>query len=316
MTSLYYHPSGRIPRTGILSVAAAGLAAACFAMVYAWLMVFASSFGMDGKAMCFLFLIAFLWFWLGGLARIAAARGKIRNPAWMARAGAGIGLLAWYVQWSAWVVMSGVDASGDAFEFSLIKSFGLLCMRPDMLFAGVISTAWTNASGALQAGLLVCWCTEFCAHLLPPMLEGRERAGLPFCEAGDQWARRIAVESDFEPVGEPQTAQRLLEGDPGRFASMLVPRSPDAPGNHVRATIYRCTGPESFITIRHYEAMARESIPLPPEVVNAMAAGQPDAGCFLEVPVVELLCVPVADAEALLRQWAGEAQPSGMLAKS
>ena len=315
MTLPYYRPSGRIPRTGIAAVAAAGLAAACGAMVYAWLMVKAASFGMDLKLACFLFSLSLIWIWLDGLTRRAVARGKIRNPAWMKRAGAAIGLLAWYVQWSAWVVMDGVRASGGETDLTVIESVLRLCLRPDEMFVSAFIIPLKSASGALTFGLVVCWVVVFCVHLLPPMLAGGERAAWPFCEASDQWASKIELDREFEPIPDPAAAQRLLEADPGHFMSMLVPRTADPVGTHMRVTLYRCMGPDSFITVTHNEAMAPEAAPLPPEVFGAMVAAEPGSECFGEHPIVELLRIPLPDAEALLRRWTGDVQPGLVLSK-
>jgi hypothetical protein len=316
MTLSYYRPSGRIPRAGIVAVAAAGLAAACAAVVYAWLMVKAASFGADLKALCFLLSLSLIWIWLDGLTRRAVALGKIRNPAWMKRAGAAIGLLAWYVQWTAWVVMSGVRASGGEIDLTVIESVVWLCLRPDELFVSAFIIPLSNASGVLKVGLVVCWLVEFCFHLLPPMLAGRERAAMPFCEASDQWARKIELEPVFEPVADTNAVQRLLEDDPGRFMSMLVPRTADPVGTHIRVTLYRCMGPDSFITVTHNEEIAPEEVPLPPEALGALVAVEPESGCFREHPVVELLRLPAPDAEALLRRWSGDDHPGMVPIKS
>jgi hypothetical protein len=221
----------------------------------------------------------------------------------MGRAGAAIGMLAWYVQWSACIVIDGVRRSGDGLDFSAVEFVARLCFRPEALFTWAFQIPLVNASSALQCCLVFCWFIEFCVHLFPPMLAGRKRAGMPFCEKGEQWALEIEVETDFEPLGEPQTARLLLEADPDRFASMLVPRTEGPVGNHARVTLYRCPGPESFVTITNYEAMPLEAAPLPPEVLTAMSAASGNAECFCEEPVVELLRVPIPDVDALLRQW-------------
>lgn len=309
MTSSYYRPSGRIPRAGLVTVAAAGLAAACVGVIYAWLLVNAASFGMDLKAICFLFSLVLTWLWLTGLARLTAARGMIRNPAWMKRAGAAIGLLAWYVQWSAWVVLNRVQARGGEVDVTVIETVVRLCLRPDELFISAFLIPLMAASVALKFSLVVCWMVEFCIYLFPPMMSGRERAAMPFCEASGQWAPKIELAPDFEPVADPETAQRLLEADPGRLLAMLAPRTADPIGTHMRVTIHRCTGPESFVTVTHYTETALEAVPLPREVVGVMAAAEPKAECFWEHPIVELLRIPAPDADALLRHWAGDVLP-------
>lgn len=303
MTLAYYRPSGRIPRSGIVAIAAAGLVAIFSAQAYAWLMVNLLSLGSDLRLLCSLFAGLGIATLLSVLARWAAGHGKVRNPAWMGRAGAAIGVLAWYVQWSAYVVIDGVRMSGDALGFSVIEFVARLCLRPEALFAWAFQIPLINASIALQCGLFFCWFLEFCVHLFPPMLAGRKRASLPFCETGAQWAQEIEVETDFEPLAQPDAARRQLESDPGRFACMLVPRVEDPVGNHTRVTLYRCPGPESFITIRSYQEMPLEAAPLPSEVCNVMGDVSGNAECFCEEPVVELLRVPVPDLDALLRQW-------------
>lgn len=304
MTTSTYQASGRIPGKAIFAILTGLLAVVCSALAYAWLMAnLRSHLWPDMKPLLTVFAVLGVGMWMSRLGRRVASAGKIRNPAWMGRVGFGLGLLAWYVQWAAYIVMNGVLESGEGLDFSVLVPIVLLCLRPEAMFDWAFVIPLFDASIFMQCGVVFCWFVEFCVHVFPPMLAGRERAGMPFCETSGRWAHEIEVEADFEPLADPEAAGRRLETDPACFASMLVPRTQDAVGNHTRVTLYRCAGPESFITIRHLQQTSLDSIPLPPEAVSAMVARSPDAECFWEQPVVELLRVPLPDPDALLRRW-------------
>ncbi|MBD8528392.1 MULTISPECIES: hypothetical protein [unclassified Massilia] len=320
MTISTYHPSGRIPRQSFRALGIAGLAAAGSAVAYAWLMAYARpAVGSETGYLLTLFALLGVGISMYTFAHRAATVGKVRNPVWMGRAGAVLGLLAWYVQWAAYIVMDGIRFSGDALGFSALEFIARLCLRPGAMFDWAFTIPLIDKSMFTQCGLVFCWLVEFCVYIVPPMLAGRGRAAMPFCEAGNQWAREIEVETDFEPFADLEAVRRLIEAEPGRFAAMLVPRKEDAVGSHTRVTLYVCAGPESFITISHCEQKAVENIPLPPEVVGAMAAGASDVECYWEQPIVERLRVPLPDPNALLRRWSGQTeakcQPGPVLAK-
>lgn len=99
MTFPCYRPSGQVPRSGVLIVAMVSLAALPSAWAYAWV---------TSQVMA-LFNPLVAWgigVWLAVLVRYGATRGKIRNPRWMLWAGFCTGLLAWYVQWAAWIAIN------------------------------------------------------------------------------------------------------------------------------------------------------------------------------------------------------------------
>ena len=306
MTPLTYRPSGGIPRERLHALGVAALAVAGSALVYAWLMAYARpAVGPDTGYLLTLFALLGVGISMYMFAYRAATAGKIRHPAWMGRAGAALGLLAWYVQWAAYIVMNGMRASGDGPGFPALEFIARLCLRPGAMFDWAFTIPLIDKSVFTQFGLVFCWLIEFCVYVVPPILAGRKRAGMPFCEAGNRWAKEIEVETEFEPFADREATQRLLEAELGRFASMLVPRAQDAVGSHTRVTLYICTGPESFITIAHLEQKPVEPVPLSPDVVGVMAAGAPDAQCYTEHPIVERLRVPLPDPDALLRRWSG-----------
>lgn len=308
MTASTYHPSGRVPHAGFHALGVAGLAAVGSALVYAWLMAYLRPVLIpDLKPLLAVFALLGACVWMCVLTRRVAAAGRIRNPDWMARAAAGLGLLAWYVQWAAYIVMEGAR-SGGGLDVSALAVIADLCFRPEALFHSAFIAPLANESMPMQGGMVFCWCVEFYLHVLQPARVGRKRAGMPFCEASGQWAQKIEVETDFEPFADLEAAQRMLEAEPRRFADMLVPRAEDAVGSYTRVTLFVCTGPESFITISHCEQKAVENIPLPPEVVGAMAAGASEVECYWEQPIVELLRVPLPDSDALLRRWSAACQ--------
>lgn len=93
-SSPYYHPSLQVPLSGKLAVAIAAIATLPSAWAYAW----ASS--VCGPVANVILAVAMAR-WLALLARFAVKYGKVRHPVWMGRAGVGLGLLAWCVQWLA-----------------------------------------------------------------------------------------------------------------------------------------------------------------------------------------------------------------------
>lgn len=301
MTHPYYLPSGRVPRSGIFIVAGIGSAAVPLALIYAWLIS-------DLVIVLRPFVLWGVSAGLGALARAAAACGKVRDPRWMGRAGLGIGLLAWYIQWAAWIVKGGLDElppDDEYLAYSAIDSIARLCADPATMFYWARNIVLSKTSIFVQCGLLIAWLIEFCACVLPPMFAGRRRANAPFCENGNQWAKEMLVQADFEWIADPQSVRRELETDPTRFTSKLVRCTADPVGHHSRLTLYRCPGPESFITIHNYEPMASEAAPVPPEMKNMMDASSDNVACFGEVEerIVALLRVPLLDPEAFLREW-------------
>jgi hypothetical protein len=316
MTSLTYQPSGRIPRIGLCALLATALATTFLAQGYAWLMISAIPHSKSEVSLLFR-LLALLGMGtaLAVLARRVAAWGKIRHPAWMGWAGAAIGLLAWYVQWAACVVLGGMRDGDIGLDFSAMEFVAGLCFRPEALFVWGFEIPLINASVTMRAALIACWLIEFCAFLFPPMLAGRKRAAMPFCEKSDKWATEIDVTTDFEWLDDPQAARHLLEADPTRFASLLVPCVIEPVGNHARVTVYRCPGSDSFITIRNCREMPEEAAPLPHEVKSLIGASAGKVECFWEEPVVELLRVPIPDPDALLRHWSDAANDRGGCAR-
>lgn len=96
MSKLYYRPSGNMPPRVVITALVASIALMPIAWVYAWLNHFAPA-GLN-----LLYAIGF-----GGCcaraAFLSAKWGRARNPGGMALVGAGIGLIAWYCQWVAWL---------------------------------------------------------------------------------------------------------------------------------------------------------------------------------------------------------------------
>lgn len=249
-SSAYYQPSLQVPSSGKLAVVVAAVVALPSAWAYAW------ASGAAGP-MVSVILAGAMAGWLALLAGLAAHLGKIRHPVWMGRAGAGLGLLAWCVQW------------------------------------------WASGEHAADGFTILSWVMECLLFVLPSRLSGASRARLPFCDEVSAWARRIHVPAHFAFIDDPEAARRRLENDPASFF-YLVGQPIDPESSRVSTlTFYRCGGQTSFVTIENFVQIAPSQAPLP------KGMGGEDAQHFAQVdePVVELLRIPVADPDLVLRRW-------------
>jgi len=248
--SAYYQPSLQVPLSGKLAVALAAIVTLSSALAYAW------ASGVSGPMVSFL-LAGAMACWLALVAGLAAHLGKIRHPVWMGRAGAGLGLLAWCVQW------------------------------------------WASGEYAADGFTILLWMAECLLFVLPPRSSGASRARLPFCDEVSAWAKRIHVPVQFAFIDDPEAARRRLESDPASFFDIIgQPIDPES-SRFSELTFYRCGGKTSFVTIENFVEIAPENTPLPKGMVGekARSFGQVDE------PVVELLRIPVADPDLVLRRW-------------
>ncbi len=288
----YYRPSLRFPFAGVRTVVLAGIAA----MLSAWCYALATTaFARPVNP----FVTAAMALWLVMLMRWAAAKGKIRHPAWMGWVAAAVGLLAWYVQWVAWIVL------GERFLHTGASSLGAaldLFRHPDLVASVALDILREKESIFGKAASILLWTAELLAFVLPPKSSAAERARLPFCEDTQEWTLEIRVPSHFAFIDDPDAFKRRLEADPALLADILGPTiEPDAP-RFAELTFYRCGRNASFVTITNLVEMAAKDAPLPREArfENAEHFAQVDE------PVVELLRFPVSDPDAVLRRWAEE----------
>lgn len=290
MRSAYFAPSLRVAPAARYVFAAALVLTLPVAWLYAWATAPAPSMPNP------LYTLG-LSSWLALAANRVAAWGNVRHPRWMGRAGAALGLAAWYVQWAAWAAWTVQPDARSSAETAVY-----FFLRPDVLLAAPAVIVADTPSVPGGAARIVVWLVELGACVIPPALAGAARARKPFCEQTGSWATEFNVPLQFHFIHDQQAVRRRLERDPGAVTSLLIPHVDEAP-LFAEVTIYRCRGSESFITIYNYEEIQPPEVPLPGPV-NAGADGD-EVRCYgqIDEPVVELLRFPVDDVDALVRRW-------------
>jgi hypothetical protein len=140
MTSPYYRPSGRVSAS---AYPIAIVACACllpFAWLYAWLIIHAPF--VFNFFIAFAFSSAVAW-----LTKFVAARGKVRSPRWISRAGIALGVTGWYFQWAAWAALTvcalyraeTAAGVGEAFATFVTRPWTLIRFAIDILATGTMS---------------------------------------------------------------------------------------------------------------------------------------------------------------------------------
>jgi len=292
-SSAYYRPSLRFPVTGVRTVAVAALLALPLAWCYA---LATAAFPAPVNPL----VTAIVSFCLAMLARRAAAKGKVRHPAAMGSAAAAVGLLAWYAQWVAWIVLDEHFPAGVSTGASSLGAAIQLFFRPDLVVSAALDILEQSATVFGKLATIVLWTAELLAFVLFPKSSAAERAGLPFCEDTQEWATLVRVPSRFAFIDDPDAVKRRLEADPAALPEILGPTiDPDSP-RFVELTFYRCAGSASFVTLDNLAEMAPDKVPLPRQArpANAEYFAQVDG------PVVELLRFPVSDPGRVLARWA------------
>lgn len=295
MSSLYYHPSGQAPLRGkyIVALFAAGTLPA------GWLYGWATSWA---NPLLNPFIAVLMAFCLAMLVKGAAAAGKIRHPRWMGRAAAAIGLLAWYLQWAAWLAHREQAALQPYAPGALAESVVQLISHPWEMFAGARRIV-TNSTALAASMSLLFWVLELALFLLPPAFAGAARSRAPFCETTRRWARMVDVGVQFAFVEHPEEVRRRLERNPKELVSVLVPCADDLP-RYAELTLYQCPGADSFATLTNW-VMAPPGGEEQREAAKMLAA-QPDEIALVfqaDDPVVELLRLPIPDTDTLIREW-------------
>lgn len=245
MQTPYYRPSGRVPASAYPRAILVATGLIPFAWLYAWLIIH--------TPLIFNFFIAMAFsFAIGWLTKQVAAVGKVRNLAWISRAGIVLGLVGWYLQWAAWAALTISIHGLQSHPASPAANFITLVSQPWLLvqFAlNVLPTGTMNISGWPLRGawLASVWLAELWIHLmLAPML-GRMRVEEPFCEATNAWAKKIVMPRVFMPV-DAEAARSRLETDPHAIRTMLTPAQ-DKTASHAEVALYRTGGPDAYLVL-------------------------------------------------------------------
>jgi hypothetical protein len=266
------------------------------AWIYAWLAVHLP-FALH-------LLVALLFaLWLGWIAKYAAEQAKVRNPRWMGKLGALIGLVGWYCQWAAYSAFLLQDShmSGT----SLVQSFTDSLARPHYIVgvaAGLFEAGVGVFGGFRIAGwvLAMAWLAELWLLLGFPHLFGRNQAGEPFCESSNSWAEKIELPYKFAFVDNAHDVAQSLRDDFEQLSLVLKPWSEGGPRSYAKVTLYRCRGGgDAYISITNTAVVSTK--------------GKVEETGRL---VTDLLRFPGHDPEEVIRQYAqpapGETDSPGM----
>ena len=253
MNSHYYQPSGRVPASAYPIIVLYAFATVPVAWMYAWLMIHA-------PVVINLFFTVCFSLWLGYLTSRAAARAKVRNSDWMARAGLAIGMAGWYFQWAAWVALIGKGIADRPGDYPLIGIFINLAMHPAALFDAAVNIAqvgtWDLRGDRIAGGTLaLLWLSELAILLVCVREAGRMQVEHPFCEASGTWAEKVEVPRKFAFIDDPHAVPAYLEQHPDELLTVLGPWSESVSLSHATVTIYRCRGADSYLSISNVLAV-------------------------------------------------------------
>jgi len=247
MTSLYYQPSGRVPASALPIILSYACATLPVAWIYAWSTLQAPTLARP-------IFTLFFSLWLGYMVQQAGVRGKVRNPAWLARASLAIGLAGWYFQWAAWLALIAHMAGQQSGDVSLAGTFVGMALHPGTLFATAMNIAeagtWGLGEDRIAGGmLLLFWLAEFGMLMAFIRIFGRMQADHPFCEASNAWAEKVDVPRKFAFIDDPHLVAPFLEQQPSELLSVLHPWSENVSHSHASVTIHRCRGADSYLSI-------------------------------------------------------------------
>lgn len=262
MSSPYYLPSGRLPANAVVLALLCVPVVAVPAWLYGWLMIHSPFILLN------LFALAAFAVVMGRAASNVAHYGKARNPRWMGRLGALIGLAGWYVHWAALLATADVDG------------FALLLAHPQAMFEYAMAVSRSGvhsiAGIPIRGGVLhACWVVELLVLTALPRSLGRAAAQEPFCEQTNSWASVFTLPRKFAPIEAPEIAVHRLETDPDELLSILAPCTDHDPLQFSQVTLYRTAG-DPFISIDNVQlerGAKREKRSVRPVIAHLRLAG-------------------------------------------
>lgn len=203
----YYEHSGAVPFTGLLTMGAVGLAAACglgwlYGVAIYWVPSVYIAFLLP------LVLAVGIGVGTGWLARL----GKVRSSAVCALVGLALGLVAEGVQWRAW--LDSFLAPGQ-----LAQLGGTLGALPAIASRGAWTVFdWTPTGGALWA----IWGIEGLIVVAgAPVVAFGRIADLPFCERCEVWLDEPTTLSPFDTIHDTDRLKQEIDaGDFGALRAM------------------------------------------------------------------------------------------------
>jgi hypothetical protein len=233
--SVYYQPSGDLPRQTLVGLIACLPVVAALAAAYAW----PRYVWLNGVVALPLALLSGVA--LAFLLRQVARRTRLRHPLAGVLLALGIGSVAWHTQ--ATVGLALLNGGG-------LPLWSLACW-PALLLPG------TADSPAAGGPALLAWL-DWLALSLPAAVVLRRQARQPFCETRQAWIEPCLSPQRFCHIDDVEGFVRRAEGNPADLVS-LFDRPAESPHAWAQARIYRrAAGHDCYLRIDNVRLRANQ----------------------------------------------------------
>jgi hypothetical protein len=215
--SPYYKPSNKMPLPGILALLAGGIVAALgLALVYIYA-VWYIPFVYINFFICLGFGLV-----LGAVLAVLVRLGKLRSPWAVGALALLVGLVAVYLQWSAYLTLlfnsettgTGKDAD-TATSFSISLFLDIMTHPAAMWLAiqKINETGTWTLKGSTPSGvfLAVIWIIEAVIILGGTYLMAKAQATEPFSETSNEWATEETLAHPLTFAQDAATTRTALE---------------------------------------------------------------------------------------------------------
>jgi hypothetical protein len=246
MRARHYLPSNKVPTAAYCWTIVSTLAIAPIAYLYAWLSLFAQ-FG----PLLLLYSIAFGAF-CARAAFLTSKFGKARTPRRMFKIGACVGLVAWYLQWVAWMSLANTQSSvADLLSHS--RSMIDFATDPHLMYTIAMRVKDGNLlndkGGSLSPGVGFFWIAEFVYITLMSGINASAKAGEPFCEASDAWPEVTKIPRRFAVITDEAEFVKHLHAAPRDALEMLTSTAATEEGfSTIELTLCRPSG-QAYLTV-------------------------------------------------------------------
>lgn len=214
----YYKPSGRVPAITALVLVGSFVPAMLGALVYAWV-------GARAHWSLAVFTVWAFAGWLACIVRTACRLAKVRRPSLMKECGVVVALLAWVGQWIFWIVFVSYPDLHSMPGGSMMTPLADLLAYPRALFDGFgIALEASEWGDDPDEALLrsVGWLGEIAILVLVASAAGRKRAGQPFCEVANCWAKRVRLPCRFAAEQVMRSRAKLI-ANPDQLVAAMAP---------------------------------------------------------------------------------------------
>jgi hypothetical protein len=240
--SPYYKPSNKMPLPGILALLAGGIVAALgLALVYIYA-VWYIPFVYINFFICLGFGLV-----LGAVLAVLVRLGKLRSPWAVGALALLVGLVAVYLQWSAYLTLlfnsettgTGKDAD-TATSFSISLFLDIMTHPAAMWLAiqKINETGTWTLKGSTPSGvfLAVIWVIEAVIILGGTYLMAKAQATEPFSETSNEWATEETLAHPLTFAQDAATTRTALET--GQFHHLTPHTSAEAEDPFARLKLH------------------------------------------------------------------------------